>query len=361
MKILYFSINKKHKKFFEKLSSRCCRGDIIDSKKIFKISLKALGERPNLSFPIELRVKDFIAKYGFERFEDAIKRVYRVIAKFYYIRYRSVINSSYSHLVVWNSSLFRQNIASIIAKELNIEVISLEGGLLPNRFVMDKRGVNFLNSVPRDREFFKNYKNSKPLPNSLIPRVAKDKRKFEIKKDIKLPKEFIFVPFQVDYDTQILIHSPWIRDMKHLFFIIEEIANSLKINFILKEHPSSKKSYPLLHKRAKKNSYITFANSHNTQELIEKSKAVITINSTVGIESLLFYKRVVVLGDAFYSIDGVTKKAKDIKSLIQILEDIDKFKVNRELISNFLKYLYYEYLIESDLSNIEKIKRVFTT
>jgi len=58
MKILYFSINNKHKKFFKKLSSRCCRGDIIDSKKIFKISLKALGESPNLSFPIELTLKD---------------------------------------------------------------------------------------------------------------------------------------------------------------------------------------------------------------------------------------------------------------------------------------------------------------
>ncbi len=247
MKILYFSINNKHKEFFEKLSSRCCRGDIIDSKKISKISLKALGERPNLSFPIELRVKDFIAKYGFEIFEDIIRRVYRVIAKLYYVRYRGVINSSYSHIVVWNSSLFRQNIASIIAKELNIEVISLEGGLLPNRFVMDKRGVNFLNSVPRDREFFKNYKNSKPLPKSLTPRVAKDRRKFEAKEnELSFPKSLYLSRFQVDYDTQILIHSPWIRDMKHLFLIIEEIANSLKINFILKEHPSSKKSYPLL-------------------------------------------------------------------------------------------------------------------
>ena len=108
--------------------------------------------------------------------------------------------------------------------------------------------------------------------------------------------------------------------MEELFNILSEIAENLKIHIIFKEHPSSKKDYPNLHKIASHLEYVDFANGYPTQELIEKSEAVITINSSVGVESLLFNKKVITLGNAFYNIEGIVKNAKDKEELIEILK-----------------------------------------
>ncbi len=78
---------------------------------------------------------------------------------------------------------------------------------------------------------------------------------------------------------------------------------------------------------------------------------MVTINSTVAIEAMLFYKRVVVLGEAFFAIDGLVKVAKDKKQLIEILKNIDKFNIDKELIDKFLSYLHDEYLIPDSWRN----------
>ena len=256
--------------------------------------------------------------------------------------------------------MFRQHIAKEIAKLKGIEIVFVESAFLPGRIVVDKRGVNFYNSVPRSKEFFENYKNDKPLPKELIPRKPRNAKKFASLKKEPLPKKFIFVPFQVDYDTQILLFSPWIKNMEELFFVMKRLAEELKINVVFKEHPSSRKEYPHLHKIAKENEFIQFANAYPTQELIEKSEAVVTVNSSVGVESLLFNKRVITLGDAFYNIDGIVKHAKSELELKDILKNLDSWKIDKKLIENFLKYLYWDYLIEGDFKefDVKKIDRI---
>lgn len=139
--------------------------------------------------------------------------------------------------------------------------------------------------------------------------------------------------------------------MQQLFLIIKNISKEFKdLYFIFKEHPSSIKSYPKLHKQT--TSKIFFANGNTTQELIENAKAIITVNSTVGIEALLFKKRVIILGDAFYKIEDITKWATNKNELINILKDLDNWKIDNNLIENFLKYLHYDYLtdIHKDIS-----------
>ena len=363
MKTLFFAVNGKHNLFFEKIKQNtACKGDIVYARKIKLPCFKALKyiHQVDLSKAIDLKTKDFKAKIGFVRFEFFIKAMYTFLAYFNYILYFGKINDSYDQIMLWNGITFRQAIALEISKLYNLKIIVVENGLMPNRIVVDIRGVNYLNSVPRDRAFFDNYENMQELPNTLIPRNPKNAKKFAHTKQIELPEKYIFVPFQVDYDTQILVHSPWINDMNKLFDVIEEVANQTDIAFVFKEHPSSKKDYPHLHKRAEKNSQLFFANGHTTQELIEKSEAVITINSTVGIESLLFDKKVIVLGDAFYTIDGITKWAKDISELTEIVLGLEKWELDKPLIKKFLKYLYYDYMLEGNFvdENKNQMKRI---
>ena len=361
--MIAFVVNKKQYNFFNNLKNKTKQNiKIIESSKIFSFNLTSLKhlKKVNFSNPIELRIKDYYAKYNFPLPKLFLKIFYKINAIFCFIRYFSVINEKDTKLLIWNGFMFRQAIALEIAKIHNIKPIFFETGFLPNRFVIDKKGVNFYNSVPRNKEFFLNYHNDKPLPTDLIPRQPRNAKKFNNLKKETLPQKYIFIPFQVDYDTQILLFSPWIKSMEELFLLMKEIAEKLEINIVFKEHPSSKKEYPKLHKIANNSKYIQFANAYPTQELIQKANTIITINSSVGIESLLFNKKVITLGEAFFNIEDIVKHANNKNELIHILENLEDWDINKNLIQNFLKYLYWDYLIDKNLDkkSVEKIKEI---
>jgi capsular polysaccharide export protein len=366
MKTLLFAVNSKHRKFFNKIKDNSkCNVDIIYTKRLWFPCFKAIKyiKKVDFSKPVELKITDFYAKRDSIIPKFFIKTFFIFLAYFNYFRYFKHITSKYNQIMLWNGITFRQAIAIQIAKLYDIKPVYIENGLMPNRIVIDKKGVNFFNSVPREKEFFENYKNESPLPESLIPRQPKNAKKFANIKKEPLPEKFIFIPFQVDYDTQIMLYSPWIKNMRHLFSIVEEVSKKTDITFVFKEHPSSQKNYPDLHKKC--NSKIVFANGYPTQELIQKSSAVITINSTVGIESLLFNKKVIVLGNAFYAINKITKKIENENSLIDTINNLDNWLLNNNLINNFLKYLYYEYLIEGNFldyseKQIAQIERILS-
>jgi len=363
LNIVAFAVNKKQKKFFEKIKKNSkCLINVVYSKTLFGVSFKSLKFLKQMDFSpaVDLRVKDFYSKYEIKLPEFLIRGYYKTAALFCYMRYFTKIKPEYEKIIVWNGFMFRQHIALEIAKLYGIKPVFVESAFLPGRIVIDPKGVNFLNSVPRDKEFYLNYKNDRPLPKELIPRQPKNAKKFSALKKEPLPERFVFVPFQVDYDTQILLFSPWIKSMRDLFFTLKEIANKLQINIVFKEHPSSRKEYPYLHEIAKKDKYVSFANAYPTQELIEKSEAVITVNSSVGVESLLFYKKVITLGEAFYNIEGIVKHASSKEELLSILKDLNSWEVDKNLIENFLKYLYWEYLIPGNFTdeNEEQMKKI---
>ena len=88
---------------------------------------------------------------------------------------------------------------------------------------------------------------------------------------------------------------------------------------------------------------IIAASHANTRELIKRSRLVVTINSTVGIESLLYYKPVITLGNAFYNIEGLTFPCQNIKELDLLIEKSINKKINKNLIDKFLFYLKFMY------------------
>jgi len=319
---------------------------------VYHLSFNSIKMFSKIEFKeaIDYSLKFFYAKNRIKPPIFLLKLYFSIELFFKYIRYSFIIDNKNDLYIFWNGKKPRHLIAIQIIKLLNIKIKYMENGLLPNRLVFDGNGVNFENSVPRNRNFFEEYTNKLPLPVELTPRNPKNSNKFNQEVN-PLPLRFIFVPFQVDYDSQILLYSPWIKDMVELFNLIEYISRNFNYSFVIKEHPSSNKNYLDLHKRAEKLDNIQFVNGYSTQELIEKSQVVMTINSTVGIESLLFHKKVIVLGDAFYNIDGITKSAKNREELLVILKSLNNWKFETSLVENFLKYLYYEYLIPTDKYN----------
>ncbi|KTC82587.1 hypothetical protein [Legionella cherrii] len=250
---------------------------------------------------------------------------------------------------VWNGSLMPESVLISAAKRQNIKIIYFEFGFFPGTLQVDAMGINGNNSVVKKPEFYLNQSFSDTiLPTEL--NVRKSKHRSDSRHTVK--EDYIFVPFQVPSDMQILNLSPWIKSMVDFYEVIYELAQKFpNERFVIKEHPSF--SLSIINK-VKKHHNIYFANSENTRNLIEKAKFIITINSTVGIESILLGKKVISLGIACYNIEGLVLHSDNMQALISCIKDIDKWQYNDELRSNFLKYIYQHYLLQGNLNNIDE-------
>ena len=251
-------------------------------------------------------------------------------------------------VVVWNGLMFRRSMFVAAAKSLGVKVCHMENGLLPNTTVCDSLGVNARNSMPREPFFYRECcrdlesESGKEKKVALVVRGAKVAKQSSGK---PLPQRFLFVPFQVDTDSQLILFSPWVKTMKEFFALMREARQQCGLPLVFKEHPSSSISYSALHGELDEGEGI-FANEYPTQELIEKAEAVVTINSSVGIEALLLGKKVIVLGEAFFSIPGLVLPASNREELCCRLQEVLSWQPDENLRKNFLSYLRHQYLIE---------------
>ena len=333
MDILFFAHNSHQYKYFELI-----RKSLPFKSKVLRVTFSFCKTS---KINIDYKLKEIENKSNNSIYKTFIK----FQAPFIYCFYEKMIKKYNPKLVaMWNGIKYPQFILNDLTKKMKIKTIFFENGFLPDTTQVDCKGINFLNSVPRNKEFYENleyYKKS--LPDKLIPRIPKRKHKGD---EIDLDRKYIFIPFQVNYDSQIIKFSLWIKSMKQFFDLINEIAIMFDFDFLIKVHPSDKIDYSNF--KPNKNVYFV---TNPTDELIKNSKAIITINSSVGIESLLFQKKVITVGNAFYNIEGIVQNVKNKNELINILKNIDKWQLDIKLIKNFLGYLYYEYLIPKSWKN----------
>ncbi|MBE1288063.1 MAG: capsular biosynthesis protein [Alteromonadaceae bacterium] len=289
----------------------------------------------------------------------------RSLATSYY-RYREQVRATYyfayftkhqpQKIVLWNGMKQPNKTPVEVARALNIPVFLFENGLLPNTTVLDPKGVNALNSLPRERTFYEKL----PTPDVMFkPRLQqREFHKFKklSKQSSVLPKHFIFVPFQVANDTQVICHSPFIHSMEHLYEVLTDALRQLHqsgysdIHLVMKEHPSWPKSYKALYDA---HPNIIFANNETSQSLIEQSLGVITINSTVGIEAIMLGKPVITLGDACYNIDGIVHHCPNQESLNHAIVEFWQENPNQPLRDKFLYYLAKHYLLPGKWSDVD--------
>lgn len=244
-------------------------------------------------------------------------------------------------IAVWNGSGWIAQCAIFAARANRKPVIHFENGLLPGTTTIDAAGVNVRNSVPREPERFRGLWAGGDLPLTL-PAGQRGTSSLAT----PLPPRYVWVPFQIDSDSQILLHSPWISDMRALFDVLERLvplAQKLGLAFICKEHPASTVAYPDLHRR--QSDCLRFANSESTDESIRRAAGVITINSTAGLEALLMYKPVIALGEAFYALPGLAEQARSVADLEHWLAGLPEREIDRDLVSGFHHYLRSRYCV----------------
>ena len=123
-------------------------------------------------------------------------------------------------LVLMNGAHYKQQIVLAFMDELGVQPLFLELGCLPDTTAIDGRGVNYNGAVPRDPEFYHAVYTVQTVDAALVKRLPRK----PVGEPIVLSSNYIFVPFQVYDDTQILQHSPWIDSMEALYHVLERCA-----------------------------------------------------------------------------------------------------------------------------------------
>ncbi|SEP64166.1 capsular polysaccharide export protein [Loktanella sp. DSM 29012] len=246
--------------------------------------------------------------------------------------------------LIYNGSLFPESVLASVADRLNRERLFIEAGFFPGTLQIDPRGLNAANSVPRDPAFYLNSDTdfaAPGLPDLLNQRATKAKGP----DPITLPESYIFVAFQVPSDMQVTLHSPWVRDMHQFYNVIRDAAERQPDRvFVIKEHPS----FPLsVQGDITPHPRVIFANTNVTRDLILGAQAVITLNSTVGLEAVLMDRPVIILADACYDIDGLVLRARNAQDLDHAIKRTTDWMPDAALRRQVLGWLWNHYLVHA--------------
>ncbi len=288
---------------------------------------------------------------------------------FYHLFVADFATSRLDLVVFWSGLALPLAAAAAAARNAGIPLLFCENGYLPRTIVMDPAGTNARNSLcGLERDFYDKVavdpeRLAVLFNNQLVQRPLKkgpdklQKNLEEQEQQLQLPEQFVFLPLQVFDDSQVLLYSPRFKDMPSL---IDYCAAQLEsynqthetnLGLVVKEHPSD---FGRIHYDRVKaaHSGVTFVQTVSTPELLTKCQAVVTINSTVGIEGLFNFKPVITLGEAFYNVAGLVWHLGPETELVKVLAAALKGPVDRELIEKFLYYLRYEYLVSIDRRNL---------
>lgn len=248
-------------------------------------------------------------------------------------------------VVIWNGQQLIGRAAKLAALKTCIPCQYLELSNLPGKLFADPEGVNALSSIARNidiidqlpavpealhKEWLDLYESEKKKPLPQARKSTKEiilsilnygaKRAFNstcivpLRKKRKVfftpptlaaktssyphPKDYIFLPLQVSSDTQIKLHSKYSNLDAIRYAHMEAQRKGLAL--IVKIHPAENDPREFEAVKGAQDKLGFLVSTQNTVELIQGATAVITINSTVGMEALLYGKPVTALGQCLY-------------------------------------------------------------
>jgi capsular polysaccharide export protein len=286
-------------------------------------------------------------------------------------------------IFVWNGSGLAASVAEQLARRRGIPVVFGENGYLPGTLQLDPEGVNAFSSIRhhwslerirairwRDdqreslRRLLADYRNDR-LPRAEGPRrriraswlaylqqSLHDLRHRDLdqpgnrlipREAARLPERFAFFPLQVRDDSQLTIHSPIygnrlgeaVTDLRHA---LREAAPGLAL--VVKLHPADfrKTDYdPLV--RAFPD--VVWIGEGDVRAVLKRSDLVVTVNSTVGIEALIFGKPVLTLGASLYGLRGLVHPVERREDLPAAIGAAAAGAPDARLVEDYLMFLYF--------------------
>ena len=225
-----------------------------------------------------------------------------------------------------------------------------------------KRKNRFLNFALKVKNYYSNTKlfnyvlaNFPPFEDFIIERIKSKLRKLYVenficenqKKIFLQNKNKKFVTFFLQSEPELIIYKLGGRYFSDQKQIIKHLALSLPSNFILlvKEHKSqginSRYRKIQFFNEIKYFSNVRIIKSHEDPiNLIKKSFAIANLSGTIGLESIVRNKPLILFGSVFYQNFRNVFKIKKFEDLDNIIEKIEEKKDYFEDEKECLKYAY---------------------
>jgi len=276
------------------------------------------------------------------------------------------IKQSKKPIIIWNGYTvlknqhcsWKQKLINY-CKENNRVYYIFERGSLPNCLFLDKHG--FLNdSSSYNKENWKrelDYNQNNQIEN-FIKDFINDSSSLEKQQtenfeslNIDSNNKIAFVPFQVYNDTVMQLWADWVENQENYYQVINNLAKELPDwTFIVKNHPVQiAKRFPLFKSNL---SNIVYADNVHYKDCIKNSDIVITINSSIGLQAMMWGKPVLILGEAFYQFDEINHKIKNYNDLKNYLQ----YQMYREpdfnLAKQFIYFLKFNFYTSAKLKKI---------
>ncbi len=290
----------------------------------------------------------------------------------------------------WNGSGLAAGLATQMARHRGIPVAFGENGYLPGTMQLDPLGVNAaasfgpagttlahilertwteeqrqsLNALLDDYRRGKSFVPGRTRPPGLrasplayvqqamldlrnrAPRQQQPMNRLVPARTPALPERFLFFPLQVRQDSQLTVHSPVYGP--RLDLAIGDLVDALAqvapgFQLVVKLHPADrhKTNYDPSIRRFPK---VIWIGAGDVRDILRTATAVVTVNSTVGVEALVFGKPVVVLGDAVYGFDGLIHLVRERTQLIDAVSSALSAPTDDARVSSYLRYLYFDAL-----------------
>jgi glycosyltransferase involved in cell wall biosynthesis len=228
---------------------------------------------------------------------------------------------------IWNGQVLIPKALHVLAQQRELPVFFLERGLLPERLVVDIKGVNEAGTLGgRSSSGIFSTPPEEEKQEEACAYIQEFRRKgcsvvnrgavlspLELRGRLHLGSELrvILIPNQLDHDTNIILHSPNFQTNESVVAAVLDAIRGIPNTFILvKTHPEDPTTVPatlksLLGARG------VIIDDVALDSLMSIADVVVVRNSTVGIEALLRDKPVVCLAASAYFRKGFTVDVLD--------------------------------------------------
>ncbi len=216
--------------------------------------------------------------------------------------------------VAWNGLGGSRLAFLLAARDAGCGTLSCELAPFPDRITVDPVGVNAESSVmTADTSTADAGDGWRQMGQGL---TARPSRRSDVGQAQGMPQgNYLFCPLQVPTDSQVTLFAGWTGGMAGFLTALTQAAPHLPPGWHLrvKEHPSARTALDLTALIA--TGRVILDNDTDSFAQVQGSRAVVTLNSSMGLQAFFHDKPVLALGRAFYARPGLVTLAPDQPSL----------------------------------------------
>jgi len=263
--------------------------------------------------------------------------------------------------VVWNGLNGSRNVFAQAARDAGNPTLFFELSPFKGRITVDPCGVNFHNGLPRTAAPYLNWANATPQQADWRDMAATITARAPLEPIAQgdaskpLSEPFIFVPLQVPGDSQLRLFGGAFRTVEDVISAVAAASDALPEGWHLriKEHPTAKVRFGD-RITAMNNPRVVLDNTTDTFAQVAACKALVTVNSSVGLEAMFFEKPVAAMGDCFWAIDGIAAHLPTVDALRTAFADPQTLGFDADARDAFLRYLIEVYypVIDDDVRQV---------